>query len=162
MFKMLTDASPRNTMAFSRIYSFTLAAGLALAFSACVQPPVEPTPQPVASGAALVGPEWVAVQIAGVEQVVEPAPRLRWTAAEQVAGSGGCNAFFGRATIQQGALLIGPLGATGRMCLALPQGGQEDRFFKALESARAVRQSAGQLLLEDGAGQLLLLSLIHI
>lgn len=143
-------------MAYSRISSLLLAGGIALALSACVVPPAEQPPQVATSGAALVGKEWVAVQIAGVDKVTEPAPRLRWTAPEQVAGSGGCNNFFGRAVVQQGALLIGPLGATGRMCLALPQGGQEDRFFKALESARTVRQSGGELMLEDGAGQLLL------
>jgi hypothetical protein len=37
--------------------------------------------------------------------------------------------------------------------LALPQGGQEDRFFKVLESARTVRLVDGLLVLEDAAGQ---------
>lgn len=158
MFKMAASALPLYTMAFSRSSSLVLACGMALVLSACVVPPATPpVPRPVVSGADLVGTEWVAVQIAGVEKVVEPAPRLRWTAAEQVAGSGGCNAFFGRAVVQQGALLIGPLGATGRMCLTLPEGGQEDRFFKALESARVLRQNTGELWLEDAAGRRLLL-----
>lgn len=156
MFKMFASALPRFAMAFSRFPSLLLILGAALALTACVVPPEEQPPQVLASGATLVGKEWVAMQIAGVEKVTEPAPRLRWTAPEQVAGSGGCNSFFGRAVIQQGAVLIGPLGATGRMCLALPQGGQEDRFFKALELARTARQSGAELVLEDGTGQLLL------
>lgn len=155
---MFAFALPLYTMAFSRSFFLVLACGMALVLSACVLPPVTPAmPRPVVSGADLVGTEWVAVQIAGVDTVAEPAPRLRWTGAEQVAGSGGCNAFFGRAVVQQGALLIGPLGATGRMCLSLPEGGQEDRFFKALESARGLRQNAGELWLEDGVGRRLLL-----
>lgn len=143
-------------MAYLRFSRWLLAGTLALTLSACVVPPAGQGTPLLASGAALVGTEWVAVQIAGVDTVTAPQPRLRWTAAEQVAGSGGCNNFFGRAVIQQGALLIGPMGATGRMCLALPQGGQEDRFFKALESVRDVRRLGDELWLSDGAGQLLL------
>ncbi len=127
---------------------------LSLGLSACVVPPPSADRLPV-SGAELVDADWVATQIAGVPTVVEPAPRLRWSSAEQIAGSGGCNVFAGRAVVQQGALQIGRLAATGRMCLALPQGGQEDRFFKALESARTVRLVNGQLVLEDAAGQVL-------
>lgn len=127
---------------------------LALCLSACVVPPPQPDRVP-ASGADLVDAEWVATQITGVPAVVEPMPRLRWSSAEQIAGSGGCNVFAGRAVVRQGALQIGRLAATGRLCTALPQGGQEDRFFKALESARTVRLVNGLLHLEDEAGQLL-------
>jgi heat shock protein HslJ len=35
----------------------------------------------------------------------------------------------------------------------MQQGGQEDRFFSALELARTVRLVNGQLVLEDAAGQ---------
>ena len=99
--------------------------------------------------------EWVANQIAGVSTVLAPVPRLRWASAEQITGSGGCNAFAGRAVVSQGALQVGNLAATGRLCVALPQGGQEDRFFAVLESARTVRLVDGQLVLEDAAGQIL-------
>lgn len=127
---------------------------LALCVSACVVSPPQPDRVP-ASGADLVDAEWVATQITGVPVVVEPMPRLRWSSAEQIVGSGGCNAFAGRAVVRQGALQIGRLAATGRLCMALPQGGQEDRFFKVLESARTVRLVNGQLHLEGHAGQLL-------
>ena len=85
----------------------------------------------------------------------EPVPRLRWSSAEQISGSGGCNAFAGRAVVNQGALQVGRLAATGRLCVVLPQGGQEDRFFKVLESAHTVRLVDGQLVLQDAAGQTL-------
>lgn len=127
---------------------------LALLVSACVQSPLQSGGLPT-SGAALVGEEWVATQIAGVSTLVAPVPRLRWASAEQITGTGGCNAFAGRAVVNQGALQLGRLAATGRLCTALPQGGQEDRFFSVLESARTVRLVAGHLLLEDAAGQVL-------
>lgn len=126
---------------------------LLMALVGCEVPPVQPQPGPV-SGAQLQGREWVASYIDGIAAVVAPAPRLRWTTADQLAGSGGCNAFMGRAVVEQGALKLGPLAATGKMCLTAPQG-QEDRFFKALEAARSVRLQDGQLLLEDATGRLL-------
>ena len=130
-----------------------LASGLlVLLLSACTVPPPPFAGLP-ASGAALVGSEWVATQIAGVPVLQEPLPRLRWAAAEQISGSGGCNTFAGTVVVSQGALRIGRLAATGRLCTALQQGGQEDRFFSALELARTVRLVNGQLVLEDAAGQ---------
>lgn len=130
------------------------ALGLAVFLSACAVAP-SPSSGVPASAAALVDVEWVATQIAGVATLVEPVPRLRWSSAEQMSGSGGCNAFAGRAVVNQGVLHVGRLAATGRLCLALPQGGQEDRFFKVLESARSVRLVDGMLVFEDAAGQAL-------
>lgn len=126
---------------------------LVLALTGCDIAPVQPQAGPV-SGAQLQGTEWVASYIDGIAGVAAPAPRLRWTAPDRLAGSGGCNSFMGRAVVEQGALTLGPLAATGKMCLTAPQG-QEDRFFKALESTRTVRLQDGQLLLEDATGRLL-------
>lgn len=124
---------------------------LVLALAGCDVAPVQPQPVPV-SGAQLQGREWVASYIDGIATVTAPAPRLRWTTADQLAGSGGCNAFMGRAVVEQGALKLGPLAATGKLCMTAPQG-QEDRFFKALEATRSVRLQDGQLLLEDATGR---------
>ncbi len=141
-------------MALSFFSRALLPSLLALLVSACALPSPQSGGLPT-SGAALVGDEWVATQIAGVPALVAPMPRLRWASAEQITGSGGCNAFAGRAVVSQGALQLGRLAATGRLCMALPQGGQEDRFFAVLESARTVRLVAGHLVLEDAAGQVL-------
>jgi heat shock protein HslJ len=105
------------------------------------------------SGAMLGGGDWVAVAMQGVSKVQEPTPRWRWTSADQVSGTGGCNAFTGRATLNDGQIQIGPLAATGRLCVALPPGGQEDLFFRALEKARSVRVDAGELVLQDSTGE---------
>jgi putative lipoprotein len=134
---------------FCRWSGFAL---LALVLSACAVPTPSFRELP-ASGAVLVGNEWVASQIDGVTALAEPLPRLRWSSAEQISGTGGCNGFAGRAVVNQGTLQVGRLAATGRLCMALPQGGQEDRFFKVLESARMVRLIDGQLVLQDSSGQ---------
>jgi heat shock protein HslJ len=105
------------------------------------------------SGTTLGGGDWVAVALQGVASVQEPAPRWRWASVDQVSGSGGCNAFTGRAVVKDGAIQIGPLAATGRLCVALPPGGQEDLFFRALEKARSVRVDAGELILQGSTGE---------
>ena len=102
----------------------------------------------------LVAGEWVAFAVDGVDEVVSPKPKLRWTEAEQVSGTGGCNAFAGRAVAGPQGLRIGPLRALGKPCLTLP-GGQEDRFFQALEQTRTARLEQDQLVLVDAAGKTL-------
>ena len=107
------------------------------------------------NGTSLAGGDWVAVAMQDVPKVQEPAPRWRWAAVDQVSGSGGCNTFSGRAVVKDGQIQIGPLAATGRLCVALPPGGQEDLFFRALEKARTVRVDAGELVLQDSTGEVL-------
>ena len=98
--------------------------------------------------------EWVAFAIDGVDEVVPPKPHMRWVSANQVNGSGGCNGFTGAAVSDLARLRIGPLAATRKMCLTLP-GGQEDKFFKALELTRKARFENGQLVLLDDTGAVL-------
>lgn len=132
-----------------------IAAVLLVVFlSACTAVPVQRSFVPE-SGASLAGGDWVALAVQGVATVKEPAPRWRWDAVDQVSGSGGCNAFSGRAVLKDGQIQIGPLAASGRLCLALPPGGQEDLFFRALEKARSARVEAGELLLQDSTGEVL-------
>lgn len=121
--------------------------------SGCAALESEPAVVPVTS-TELLGGEWVAFAVDGVEEVVFPKPRLRWTGSEQVSGTGGCNAFAGRAVVGPQGLRIGPLKAMGKPCLTLP-GGQEDRFFQALEQTRKARLERDQLVLVDAAGKTL-------
>jgi heat shock protein HslJ len=124
----------------------------AFLLAACSSTPVGHSFVPE-SGAMLGGGDWVAVAMQGVSKVQEPSPRWRWTSVDQVSGTGGCNAFTGRATLKDGQIQIGPLAATGRLCVALPPGGQEDLFFRALEKARSVRVDAGELVLQGSTGE---------
>lgn len=130
--------------------SIWLALGVALTLSACAIPQHDGE----VHVDTLQGAQWVAVAIEGIVPVRSPLPQLRWTSAEQVTGSGGCNAFVGKAVLQGSALRFGPLAATGRACMTAPSG-QEDLFFKALENTRAARLEDGQLVLVDQTGKVL-------
>jgi heat shock protein HslJ len=113
----------------------------------------DPAPVPTALPT-LVGTEWTAFAIEGVDEVALPKPTLSWTSVERVAGSGGCNDFSGAASAHLPALRIGPLVPGARRCLSLP-GGQEDKYFKALEQARSLHTEGDQLLLLNQAGGVL-------
>ena len=100
----------------------------------------------------LAGSAWTAFFVDGVDEVLAPKPQLRWTAANQIAGSGGCNAFEGRSVGTPDDFRIGPLVPVGTPCQTLA-GGQEDRFFRALEGTRRASVQGEQLLLTDAAGK---------
>ncbi|MFZ3219461.1 MAG: META domain-containing protein [Rhodoferax sp.] len=126
---------------------------LAVALGGCAALEPAAVAIPVTSTELLSG-EWVAFAVDGVEEVVFPKPKLRWTGPEQVSGTGGCNAFAGKAVVGPQGLRIGPLKAMGKPCLTLP-GGQEDRFFQALEQTRKARLERDQLVLVDATGKTL-------
>lgn len=134
---------------------------LTLALGACAvreatpsASPPAPTNTPTAIVDIGIGIEWVAFAIDGVEEVLNPKPRLRWLTTGQVSGTGGCNAFAGRASQGQDRFHIGPLTPTQSSCLTLPSS-QEDLFFKALELTRKARLDGGQLVLMDMSGLVL-------
>ena len=148
------------------LYPLALAA---LLLSACAVPPKGPSSTPSSSGntstpavsaaatpaaapVSLAGTSWIAIAVNGVPEVVAPKPKLNWTSADRVAGTGGCNRFSGRATVGLDDLHIGPLDSMGRACLSMP-GSQEDMFFKALESTQKARIERDQLVLLDGNGK---------
>lgn len=136
-----------------KLYSLLLVTAL----SACAVPGSGPASRPSeqqqpATSAALVGGEWVAFAVQGVPEVGLPKPKLRWIAADQVTGTGGCNGFKGRSSGSLSSLQLGPLASTGRACLSMP-GSQEDLFFKALELTRKARIERDQLILLDDAGK---------
>ena len=95
---------------------------------------------------------WVTVAIDGVAAVVSPPPTLRWTDAGRVSGSGGCNQFSGKYTLEFDRMAFSALAATRMLCVPAPQG-QEDKFFKALELTRRVQLADGVLLLLDEQGK---------
>ena len=70
----------------------------------------------------------------------------------RVSGSAGCNGYFGRATVADGQLAVGLLGATRMYCN--PEGvmAQEGAYLSALEKATAYRIVGGQLHLGPAPG----------
>ena len=108
-------------------------------------------PPPVTLADLVVGADWVAQRIEGVGALGTPLPRLRWTSASQVSGSGGCNQFAGKSVLTDAEVRLGPLAATRMACMPTPSG-QEDKFFKALEATTKARLERGVLLLVDAQG----------
>lgn len=131
--------------------ALAIAGGVAL--SGCAAPERLPVVSAV-STQDLLGVQWTAVAIGGVAQVQPPRPTVRWTAAQQIVGSGGCNQFRGRAVLNADSLHIGPIAGFGTACLTTPTG-QEDMFFKAIENTAKARLEDGQLVLLDARGKVL-------
>ncbi|MCF8168860.1 MAG: META domain-containing protein [Rhodoferax sp.] len=117
--------------------------------------PVAPAKPAEATAASLVGSVWTAFAIEGVPEVVHPKPTLRWTSANEVSGTGGCNGFTGRTTSLLNSLQIGPLAPAGPACVTLP-GAQEDKYFRALEQTRQARLESDQLVFRNAEGQVVL------
>lgn len=126
-----------------------------LAMSACAELPVPVVIEmPAAPWAAVAGTEWVAFAVDGVDEVLAPKPKMRWTSAESLSGTGGCNGFSGQVKQVNEYLRIGPLRPSGKPCLTMP-GAQEDLFFKAIELTRKGRLEHGQLVFTDETGKML-------
>jgi heat shock protein HslJ len=133
---------------------------LALVLTACAVPPPQPAAtSPKATSAtsmltaqAMAGSAWSAGFVDGVGATRGNWPQLRWVGPDRVAGSGGCNNFVGSATLEQDNLRFGSLAATGKLCMTEP-GGQEDKFFMALELTRKARLEGTQLWLLDASGK---------
>jgi heat shock protein HslJ len=132
---------------------------LALVLAACAVPPTQPTATApkttsatsVLTAQVLAGSAWSAGFINGVGAARGNWPQLRWVGPDRVAGSGGCNNFVGSAVLEQDSLRFGSLAATGKLCMTEP-GGQEDKFFMALELTRKARLEGTQLWLLDASG----------
>lgn len=136
----------------TRVWWLALVAAAAL--SACSVPELQPAVAPVVAQK-LVGVQWEAVTFNHAQPVQAPRPQLRWTTPQLVVGVGGCNNFFGSVEMAGDNLRFGPLAATGKACMTAPSG-QEDLFFKALESTRKARMERGQLVLLDENGMVLM------
>lgn len=103
--------------------------------------------------------EWVAVAIQGAAASPDRTPTLLFDDAEQVAGHSGVNRFSGNLdskSLASGAVRMGPFGAT-RMAGPPELMRQEQQFLEALEQARTIKMTAGQLILSNGQTTLLTL-----
>jgi len=70
----------------------------------------------------------------------------------RISGSGGCNRYFGTATVEGGKIKIGPLGATQMACVPA-QMEQERKFLDALGATKGFRLDDGKLVLLDAGGK---------
>ncbi len=131
---------------------------------------VSKTPVTVEQPAADIGPADEALALEGVTwllesyinlegQPTESQPDTRLTIAfadAQVAGSAGCNNFFGPYEVDGSALTIGPLGSTMKACFPEEVMLQETAYLANLGKVAAYEIVGSQLELRDADGQTLL------
>lgn len=98
------------------------------------------------SETALAGTTWV------MSSAGKRPPSISFEADGKVAGSGGCNRFFGNYTQDGEALSFSPLGSTRMAC---PPGimKMEQAFFGMLGAVRTARLEAPELVLIDASGK---------
>lgn len=70
----------------------------------------------------------------------------------RLAGRSGCNRYFGPATLQEGAIEVGHLASTRRMCPP-PMMEVEAAFLKLLQTASRYRIDDGRLVVDCTDGQ---------
>jgi uncharacterized lipoprotein YbaY/heat shock protein HslJ len=110
------------------------------------------------TGLELAGTEWVLETLAGEAFADDVRPTIAFDAGGRVAGSGGCNRYFGSYAVEGDAIVVGHLGATQMAC-AFEVMTQEDRFLDALGRVDHARLHEGRLLLcFGGQGQELVLA----
>jgi putative lipoprotein len=100
---------------------------------------------------------WLAEDIGGGGVLDRAQSVIEIAADGRVAGSGGCNRIFGRATFDGASVAFGAMGAT-RMACAPALMMQEAKFLAALRDARAWRADPARrkLVLLDAAGAALI------
>jgi heat shock protein HslJ len=102
-----------------------------------------------------VGVAWRAERLGEAEIRGERRPDLNLGTDGQAFGTGGCNRFSGRYTLEGARLVFAPLAAS-RMACAGPLGEREDQFLRALGEVRGWRIERHQLVLTNEAGAALL------
>ena len=87
------------------------------------------------TGGMIVGPTWRLVSIDGQLPIEGTTLTAIFSEDARVAGSAGCNRYFGRANAVTGRMLVGPLGSTLMACEANGVMTQEQRFLELLQAA---------------------------
>jgi heat shock protein HslJ len=131
------------------------AAAAALVTAACAS-----TPDGVAIGGpsststtALAGTTWRLVSIDGRPALDDVRVTAVFASAEdRVAGTAGCNQYFGRAAVSGDRLEVGALGSTKMFCTASGVMPQEDAYLAALAKATVYRVAGRTLELGPSAG----------
>lgn len=99
----------------------------------------------------LAGTVWQAEDIDSGGIIDNSHITVQITADGRIAGSSGCNRYFGALSVDAAAFLVDGLGSTRKACApALMQ--QEQRFLKALQETRRFERDGDFLRLYDEAG----------
>jgi heat shock protein HslJ len=95
----------------------------------------------------LIGTEWGLEEIDGSGVADNVQSTLRFERNDRIIGWGGCNRYFTGLRSTGNGIKLGPIGSTRRICPPVVMD-QEDRFFEALENARAIRIEGPYLMIE--------------
>jgi len=132
------------------------AALAALALVACASTPdgaISTSASSVSAPATLEGPTWRLASIDGHPALAG----VRVTAVfasddDRVAGSAGCNQYFGRAAVKGERIEVGGLGSTKMFCTTDGVMPQEAAYLSALGQATSYRIAGRQLQLGPASG----------
>lgn len=131
-----------------------LAAALALAgllLAACAAPTPTPTPEP-APVTGLGGTSWTLTELDGAAPEAGSPATLEFLADGSVAGTTGCNRYFGGFTADAASLTFGQMGSTKMACEpALME--QENRYLEVIGRAASYAVAGDTLTItaDDGA-----------
>jgi putative lipoprotein len=103
--------------------------------------------------ASLVGPTWRVVSIGGQPALSGTTVTAEFSSEERVAGTSGCNRYFGSVKAESGRISMGPFGATLMACSPDDVMAQESRYLAALEAAKGYTVSGEELRLGPTASE---------
>lgn len=109
-----------------------------------------------ADAATLRGPTWQLDSLRGQAVAASPEVTAVFTDDAQVAGSAGCNRYFGSAAVDGDKLTVGALGSTMMACEPASVMEQEATYLKTLETAARWEATADRLTVRDASGSVLL------
>jgi len=146
----MTNLSWKNTlrMAFMALTILTL--------TACAKDTRQQDKQAIQNQPSLTGTSWWVEDIAGKGVIDRSHTSIEFTEDGKVAGSTGCNRYFGSAEIDGSNISFGPLAGTRKMCPASLMD-QEMKFFRAMGNVKSWEIADTDLLQlrdVDGKGQL--------
>lgn len=122
-----------------------LAAGLGCAST----PPSTPTGEKtVPSAQSLLGSSWELVDLGGAPVLADHRPTIEFWEAGRISGKASCNRYSGAVELGDGTIRVGPGLATTRMACTPEVDAQEKAFLVALQNARKMELSDGQLVVQ--------------
>jgi heat shock protein HslJ len=111
------------------------------------------------TGGMIVGPTWRLVEIDGHPPIAGTTLTAIFSEDARVAGSAGCNRYFGRANAVTGRMQVGPLGSTLMACEVNGVMSQEQRFLELLQAASSYSVVGEELRLGPSANTVTLVFL---
>jgi len=101
-------------------------------------------------GVDLAGSEWRPSFMSAMDLPAGVVMQVEFQPDGRIAGTGGCNRFFGGYRLSGNHIRIGPLASTRKGCPGLIK--LEATFFATLQAAASFEQTDTELILFDAAG----------